>query len=64
MDILKHHAGIKRLVDAEHEIKEAWHMEHKFPGRVEPAFRRIRLHDDPEEKKEEATDSGGGAVDV
>jgi hypothetical protein len=35
---------------------EAWSMHHKFPGRVEPVFRRIRLDIDRTERRNEPND--------
>ena len=42
-DILTHHGKIKKAAEEEKEAMEAWLMHHKFPGRVEPVFRRVRL---------------------
>jgi hypothetical protein len=49
-DILTHHGRIKKLAEEEKAVMEAWLMHHKFPGRVEPVFRRIRLDVDGTER--------------
>jgi hypothetical protein len=41
-DILRHHGRIKIAAEEEKADMEAW-LIHKFPGRIEPVFRRIRL---------------------
>ncbi|KAK4099510.1 hypothetical protein N658DRAFT_474894 [Parathielavia hyrcaniae] len=44
-DTLEHNRRIKMLADEEKALKEEWLLHHKWPGRVEPMFRRTRVED-------------------
>jgi hypothetical protein len=58
-DILTHHGRIMKRA-ADKADMGVWLMHHKFPGRVEPVFRRIRLDIDRTERRNEPNDSETG----
>lgn len=59
-DILTHHGKLKKAAGEEEADMEDWFMHHKFPGRVEPVFRRIRHDVEGTEGEKESTDVESG----